>query len=84
MRFHGSFTCHDLLYLSNELSGERLTTGADLPKSSSKDGLYPLQALIRPVALRFKYHFEGTRQTNRLDKVCYLSSIDAGMTLSNR
>jgi len=27
-----------------------------------------MQALVRPVAQRFKYHFEGTRQTNRLDK----------------
>ncbi|TRM66203.1 TIP-1 family-domain-containing protein [Schizophyllum amplum] len=35
---------------------------------TEKSGLYPLQALVRPVALRFKYHFEGTRQTNRLDK----------------
>ncbi|EPS99064.1 hypothetical protein FOMPIDRAFT_1125069 [Fomitopsis schrenkii] len=32
------------------------------------EGLYPLEALIEPIALRFKYHFEGTRQTNRLDK----------------
>lgn len=33
------------------------------------DGIYPLATLIRPVALRFKFHFEGVRQTNRLDKV---------------
>lgn len=33
-------------------------------------GLFALQALVRPVALRFRYHFEGERQTNRLDKVC--------------
>ena len=31
--------------------------------------LYALQALVHPVALRFKYHFESDRQTNRLDKV---------------
>jgi len=41
---------------------------ADVISPSEKDGLYPLQALIQPIALRFKYHFEGTRQTNRLDK----------------
>ncbi|KAJ3552815.1 hypothetical protein NM688_g3951 [Phlebia brevispora] len=35
---------------------------------TEKDGLYPIQALVQPVSLRFKYHFEGTRQTNRLDK----------------
>ncbi|EJT98224.1 hypothetical protein DACRYDRAFT_71286 [Dacryopinax primogenitus] len=31
-------------------------------------GLYPLQALVRPIAQRFKFHFEGSRPTNRLDK----------------
>ncbi|TFK93535.1 hypothetical protein K466DRAFT_572441 [Polyporus arcularius HHB13444] len=36
--------------------------------ASAKEGLYPLQALVQAVALRFKFHFEGTRQTNRLDK----------------
>ncbi|OJT09596.1 RAD50-interacting protein 1 [Trametes pubescens] len=37
-------------------------------KSLAKEGLYAIQALVQPIALRFKYHFEGTRQTNRLDK----------------
>jgi hypothetical protein len=36
---------------------------------SEKEGLYPLQALVHPISLRFKYHFDGSRQTNRLDKV---------------
>lgn len=36
---------------------------------SEKDGIYPLEILVQPVALRFKYHFEGTRKTNRPDKV---------------
>lgn len=31
-------------------------------------GLYPFQALVQPLSLRFKYHFQGTRQTNRLEK----------------
>ncbi|KAI0768609.1 TIP-1 family-domain-containing protein [Trametes elegans] len=38
------------------------------PAKSKKEGLYAIQALVQPIALRFKYHFEGTRQTNRLDK----------------
>ena len=38
-------------------------------KPTPNDGLYPLATLVRPVALRFKFHFEGDRQTNRLDKV---------------
>ncbi|THU91630.1 RINT-1 family protein [Dendrothele bispora CBS 962.96] len=35
---------------------------------TERSGLYPLEVLVQPVALRFKYHFEGTRQTNRPDK----------------
>lgn len=42
---------------------------SDTRERTERDGLYPLQALVQPVSLRFKYHFEGTRQTNRLDKV---------------
>ncbi|KAH9891013.1 RINT-1 family protein [Cubamyces lactineus] len=38
-------------------------------KGVAREGLYAIQALVQPIALRFKYHFEGTRQTNRLDKV---------------
>lgn len=31
-------------------------------------GLYPLQALVEPINLRFRYHFMGSRSTNRADK----------------
>lgn len=31
--------------------------------------LLPLEVMARPLELRFKYHFEGDRPTNRLDKV---------------
>jgi hypothetical protein len=34
-----------------------------------REGLYPFQALVQPIALRFRYHFEGSRQTNKLEKV---------------
>lgn len=37
--------------------------------SGEKDGLYPLQALVEPISIRFKYHFEGSRVTNKLEKV---------------
>jgi len=40
---------------------------------NEQSGLYPFQALVSSVSLRFKYHFEGTRQTNRIDKVVALS-----------
>ncbi|KAG5650284.1 hypothetical protein H0H81_012762 [Sphagnurus paluster] len=42
-----------------------------VPQVSQKrgnSGLYAIQALVQPISLRFRYHFEGTRQTNRLDK----------------
>ncbi|KAA1468489.1 hypothetical protein DENSPDRAFT_833787 [Dentipellis sp. KUC8613] len=37
-------------------------------KPKDHDGLYTIQALVQPVSLRFKYHFDGERPTNRLDK----------------
>lgn len=37
-------------------------------ESKGKNGIYALQALVQPIAARFKYHFEGPRETNRLDK----------------
>ncbi|KLO20039.1 hypothetical protein SCHPADRAFT_863786 [Schizopora paradoxa] len=48
--------------------GDKLHKDQKQHEHKPTDGLYPLQALIRPVAQRFKYHFEGSRQTNRLDK----------------
>ncbi len=32
--------------------------------------LLPLEVMVRPLELRFQYHFLGDRPTNRLDKVC--------------
>lgn len=31
--------------------------------------LLPLEVMIKPLELRFKYHFDGDRPTNKLDKV---------------
>ena len=50
------------------LSGKKIHSEQPLDE---KEGLYPLQALIQPISLRFKYHFEGSRQTNKLDKVLF-------------
>ncbi|KAF8592034.1 hypothetical protein K439DRAFT_1650556 [Ramaria rubella] len=33
-----------------------------------KDGIYAIQALASPIALRFKFHFDGKKDTNRIDK----------------
>lgn len=35
--------------------------------------LLPLEVMVRPLDLRFHYHFEGHRPTNRLDKVRVVS-----------
>ncbi|KAK8869829.1 hypothetical protein IAR55_000397 [Kwoniella newhampshirensis] len=62
--FERSF--QDLLYLQAE--GEDLH-GEERPTHwSTGNGLYPLQAMVQPIALRFKYHFQGSKGTNRVDK----------------
>lgn len=33
-------------------------------------GIYPIHALVDAINLRFKFHFESSRPTNRIDKVC--------------
>lgn len=48
-------------------SGQKLHPDED--ECAKKDGLYPIQALAQPISQRFKYHFEGPRHTNKLDKV---------------
>jgi hypothetical protein len=37
--------------------------------------LLPLEVMVHPLELRFKYHFSGTKPTNRLDKVRIFSSF---------
>lgn len=44
-------------------------TGEFLSDKSERDGLYALEALTHPIALRFKFHFDSDRPTSRLDKV---------------
>ncbi|TFL06361.1 RINT-1 family protein [Pterulicium gracile] len=59
--FEKSFV--DLVNL--QLQGDKLRKPID---SATLQNPYPLEALLRPIALRFKYHFDSTRQTNKLDK----------------
>ena len=49
----------------------------DAEKNSTEEQLVllPLEVMVKPLELRFKYHFEGDRQTNRLDKVSLPSYI---------
>ncbi|BEI99788.1 hypothetical protein CcaverHIS631_0408310 [Cutaneotrichosporon cavernicola] len=58
----------DLLALQAE--GERLGLSQRWgePAWASGAGLYPIQALVKPIELRFRYHFMGRRDTNRVDK----------------
>ncbi len=42
---------------------------AEVPTKDEPFVLLPLEVLAKPLELRFKYHFEGDRPTNRLDKV---------------
>ncbi|XAO24018.1 hypothetical protein I312_102808 [Cryptococcus bacillisporus CA1280] len=58
----------DLLYLQLEKESLEETGASSHPQWSSGMGLYPLQALVRPIELRFRYHFMGTKGTNRIDK----------------
>jgi hypothetical protein len=41
-----------------------------LQETNKQDGaiLLPLETLVKPLALRFRYHFEGDKPTNRVDK----------------
>ncbi|KAI0257312.1 TIP-1 family-domain-containing protein [Lactifluus subvellereus] len=54
------------LLLDFQEIGEKLH--ADEDEYVRKESLYPIQALVQPLSQRFKYHFEGPRQTNKLDK----------------
>ncbi|WFD27002.1 hypothetical protein MNAN1_001994 [Malassezia nana] len=46
---------------------ERKATPA-APGSDAYIPLLPVEVLMEPILLRFRYHFDGTRPTNRLDK----------------
>jgi hypothetical protein len=61
---YASFVGSNLVHLP---SGEKLHPDDD--ELVRKDGLYPIHVLVQPLSQRFKYHFEGSRQTNKLDKV---------------
>lgn len=36
--------------------------------------LLPLEVMVKPLDLRFQYHFSGDRPTNKLDKVASLTN----------
>ncbi|KAM5532788.1 hypothetical protein V8D89_013585 [Ganoderma adspersum] len=53
--------------LKLQVVGEKIRDSSK-HRAGTREGLYPIQALVRGIALRFKFHFEGTRPTNRADK----------------
>ena len=73
---------YDLFHLRRFSSGQKLHPDED--ECAKKDGLYPIQALAQPISQRFKYHFEGPRHTNKLDKVTpiFLGNLDSKVLLS--
>ncbi|KAG8730619.1 hypothetical protein FRC11_006279 [Ceratobasidium sp. 423] len=55
--------------LSLQCGGEAIQAGSEAPENrSERAGVYSLEALVLPIALRFKFHFDGARPTSRLDK----------------
>jgi hypothetical protein len=43
--------------------------GLSLRKNSDTVSLWVIDLLLEPIIKRFKFHFEGNKATNRLDKV---------------
>lgn len=54
--------------LSLQVDAEKMNLDVSPSTPNAPTGIYPIEVMIHPVALRFKFHFEGTRGTNRLDK----------------
>lgn len=52
---------------------------ADSTRGEEPLVLLPLEVMAKPLELRFKYHFEGERPTNKLDKV----SLKAGTCMND-
>ncbi len=63
-----------LLELQEPELEARDSQSAKLLKNEVPLVLLPLEVMARPLEIRFKYHFEGERPTNRLDKVNQRSS----------
>ena len=58
-----------LLELQEPALKARDSQSIDSTKGQEPLVLLPLQVMAKPLELRFKYHFEGDRPTNKLDKV---------------
>ncbi|KAF2175042.1 hypothetical protein K469DRAFT_703365 [Zopfia rhizophila CBS 207.26] len=56
-----------------ELEGMEYSTGSG-NKIKLPAVLFPLEVLVQPLEMRFRYHFEGDKPTNRIDKPEYFLS----------
>ncbi|KAL1601779.1 hypothetical protein SLS60_006694 [Paraconiothyrium brasiliense] len=56
-----------------ELDGVRYSQG-DASKIKLPAVLFPLQVLVQPLEMRFRYHFDGDKPTNRIDRPEYFLS----------
>jgi len=53
-----------------EPSGISTLTTLTLPSSGASGPLLPFKIMTKDIEIRFRYHFEGNRPTNKLEKVC--------------
>jgi hypothetical protein len=51
-------------------SGNSMATIVMLPSSDASAPLLPFKIMTTEIEIRFRYHFEGNRPTNNLEKVC--------------
>jgi|SRR5277367_482763 hypothetical protein len=50
-------------------SGNSMATVVKLPSSDASAPLLPFKIMTKEIEIRFRYHFEGNRPTNNLEKV---------------
>ena len=64
-----------------ELQGPELNARDDQNIDSTMNEeplvLLPIEVMVKPLELRFKYHFDGDRPTNRLDKVRIVNPLNS-------
>ncbi|KAG2176539.1 hypothetical protein INT44_007202 [Umbelopsis vinacea] len=65
-RFEQAFFDLLLLQLPSRLTG--LDESEEVADENSYHALVPIQIMLSALSLRFRFHFEGSRPTNRLDK----------------
>ena len=55
-------------------SGSSSTATVTLPSSEASGPLFPFKIMTKEIEIRFRFHFEGNRPTNNLEKVRKLRS----------